>query len=192
MEGSPFDFFRRLMLWTVVCAISAGPSFYWAAAVEYSIAAMVVGVVLFIIAFTVMTSTRRFARFRARPFVRRTLYIGYGLRMLVSIIFPAGMMIDMFPGLFSIYIVQSLGVPEKSFFATLMITLIQGTLLNTILSVIMLVVWGSQRLLLRVPEIPEHVCAKCGYDLRGNQASGRCPECGTSHEAESPAMQAAA
>jgi predicted Zn-ribbon and HTH transcriptional regulator len=190
MDTNPFDVLRRLLLWTVVCGISAAPSFYWAMADQFDVLAMVTGVVVFIFALTALTSTRRFMRFRDRPFVRRTLYIGYGLRVLVSLIFPAGLMLDMVPGLFSISAVQALGVPEKSYVGTLMITLVQGSILNAILSVLMMLMWGAQRLVFRVPASPEHACTKCGYDLRGSTRSARCPECGAAHEPIRAAIRA--
>src|SRR5687767_15817356 len=106
---------RRLILWTIICCASAAPSFAIAYD-EHDPAAMVAGVVLFILLYTAATSTSAFERFHRRPFVRRTLYIGYGLRLILSAVFPLGlsskgpgvilMFADLWPGLVSLKIVQ--------------------------------------------------------------------------------------
>src|SRR5215207_8498382 len=97
---------RRFALWAVICVVSAAPSFVWASQ-EFNRYAMVVGVALFIVAYTALTSTAAFECFHNRPFVRRTLYIGYGARMLASVLFPLGMGLDVFPGMLSFSLVQS-------------------------------------------------------------------------------------
>src|SRR5688572_17649859 len=108
---------RRLLLWTVLCSVSATPSFVLASSSDdFSQAAMVVGVLLFIAAYTASTSTDAFERFHNRPFVRRTLYIGYGARMLVSVLFPYAWAADMIPGIISVGLVQNtLGLEGRSF-----------------------------------------------------------------------------
>ena len=169
------DVLKRLALWTVVCSISAAPSFLWASA-EFDRLAMVTGVVLFIAALTGLTCTRRFERFKRRAFVRRTLYIGYRTRVVLSILFPVAMFLDLYPGLLSIVIVDAMGFTDTSYLGTLLITLIQGTILNTIISVFMLIVYGFQRLILPMPA--DSGCRACGYDLRGNPDGRVCPECG--------------
>jgi hypothetical protein len=144
---------RRLLLWTLICVVSAAPSFLWAAG-EYDRGAMVVGVCLFIAAYTLGTSTDAFERFHRRPFVRRTLYIGYGLRMTLSIVYPLGMGADLLPGMLSVSLVETIGIMPRSFAGTLLATCVQGALLNVILSIAMLVVYAFQRMFLRPPEEP--------------------------------------
>jgi hypothetical protein len=156
-ENTWSDIARRALLWTLLCSISAIPSFLWSR-IGYNDAAIVCGVCLFIILYTVFTSTPQFLRFREKPFVRRTLYIGYATRILVSVIFPVGMALDLIPGLISIGLVESggrsigpsAGITE-SFIKTLLITIIQGTILNIILSVYMLILWVFQRLFCKPP-----------------------------------------
>src|SRR5262245_23628023 len=77
---------RRAALWTVLCSVSAAPSFFWASG-RYDVTAMVAGVALFIVLYTLATSTVRFLEFRNRPFVRRTLYVGYITRLSLSVLF---------------------------------------------------------------------------------------------------------
>src|SRR5690554_1463469 len=74
---------RRFLLWALICSISAAPSFVLAMG-EYDTAAMVTGILLFALGYTALTGTGWFNRFHARPFIRRTLYIGYGARLALS------------------------------------------------------------------------------------------------------------
>ena len=185
MYNTPQDIMKRAALWTVVCSISAAPSFIWAWS-DYNHLAMLTGIVCFICLLTATTSTQRFLRFRKQPFIRRTLYIGYGFRVFISIVFPLGVGADMIPGIVSINIVEhGLGISGPSYLGTLLITLIQGTFLNCAVFVLMLITYGLQRLLLTMPPPePEFGCSKCGYDLRGSLTSTLCPECGTNIESD--------
>ena len=141
---------RRLLLWTVVCCVSAAPSFVWAHE-GFSRPAMVFGVALFVAAYTGFTSTEAFERLHRRPFVRRTLYIGYGTRLVLSLAFPIGMGVDLIPGLMSIRVVELVGMEPRSFAGTLAITIVQGGLLNAIIGVFMLVVYSIQRATMKPP-----------------------------------------
>ena len=162
---------RRFILWTIICCASAAPSFAIAYD-EHDPAAMVVGVVLFILLYTAATSTEAFERFHRRPFIRRTLYIGYGLRLIMSAVFPLGigtgspaivlMFGDLWPGLISIHIVKNVvGVSPQSFTGTLLTTIVQGALLNAILFVVMAVVYAFQSMFMTPP--PER--APKGFDV---------------------------
>ncbi len=174
----PLVILRRLWLWTLLCSVSAAPSFLWAMS-EYSRPAMLTGVVIFILLYTATTSTQAFHRFSRRPFVRRTLYIGYGLRVLCSLLFPLGMLIDLWPGLLSVFISELFFSGASSFVFTLVTTLLQGTFLNIILGMFMLILYALQRAVCKPPPQNEGFCEKCGYDLRASYEFGRCPECGT-------------
>jgi hypothetical protein len=154
---------RRLLLWTAICCASAAPSFFLAHR-EYDRGAMLLGVALFIAAYTAATSTRAFDRLHRRPFVRRTLYIGYGLRLVLSLVFPIafsgiaalyplGLVVfaDGLPGLLSVNIVKEIGIVPESFFGTLLTTIVQGALLNAIVFVVMGLVYSFQRIFLKPP-----------------------------------------
>ena len=145
---------RRLALWTVICAVSAAPSFALAAR-EFDRGAMIVGVALFILAYTAATSTAAFERFHNRPFVRRTLYIGYGVRLALSLAFPLGVGADMLPGILSLRVVEELGLNTRSFAGTLAATIVQGALLNALIFLFMATVYAIQRATMKPPSGPE-------------------------------------
>ncbi|MCH2161383.1 MAG: hypothetical protein MK085_05870 [Phycisphaerales bacterium] len=137
---------------------------------------MALGVVIFALAMVMITSSDPFYRFSRKRFVRRTLYIGYGLRVGVSMIVPLGMMVDVIPGMVSVRFVDP-GSP--GFLPTLLTTLVQGTLLNLILSILMAMIWGGQAIF-AAPRPPSlRPCAKCGYDLLATEEDSACPECGS-------------
>lgn len=198
---------RRLLEWTVLCSACAVPSFIWAYH-EFNTGGMIAGVAAFIVAYTLVTSTDVFARFVKRPFVRRTLFIGYGTRLVCSAIFPVGMAIDVIPGLISIGIVDEFArlsgfnvsvsgrsfanAATGSFVGTFAITLIQGTFVNIPLGLLMLLVYGIQRAFCRLPEPAVDRCEKCGYDVRASYEFGRCPECGTPCSRPAPTIEAQA
>ena len=148
---------RRFVLLAVICVVSAAPSFMWASR-EFDRGAMVAGVALFVLAYTALTSTAAFERFHQRPFVRRTLYIGYGARLLVSFLFPLGMGLDMLPGMLSVALVEKF-TNAHTFAGTLATTIVQGTLLNAMLTVFMAAVYGTQKVFMQPPPAPQ------GFDV---------------------------
>lgn len=188
MATDPFPSpLRRLLLWTLVASISAAPSFAIAVTGGFHPFAMLAGVACFIVLLTAVTCTQAFDRFQRRPFIRRTLYIGYGTRVVLSLLSAVppffGTFPDLFTGIFSIEVVSGLGIDEQSFTGTLLITLLQGTCLNVVVALFMLVVYAvlSRR---RGPR-PGH-CLRCGYDLRATPQ--RCPECGEPGPGLAPAL----
>lgn len=169
-------FLKHLAVWSVICSIGGAPSFIFGS-VEYSEPGMICGVVMFILAYSVVTTTQWFHRFRRRPFMERTLRVGFGTRVLISVIFPVGFLVDICLGTASIGIARVLGFVAHDFVSTLIITLIEGSLMSGALVVFMALVYGLQRMLLK-PQPTLGICPKCGYDLRASYQFGRCPECG--------------
>jgi len=136
-----------LARWTLICTVSAGPSFFWGCVLHHQIQhimGMIVGIVLFILGYTMVECSAAYRRVIRWPHVRRTIWIGYGTRLVMSIIFPIALMVDMWTGIIAVGLIElplSQGGSERSFFLVLLTTLIQGTLLNVVLFVYMGLVW---------------------------------------------------
>ncbi len=151
-------------LWALVCIVSAAPSFYWGfgTIATNQAAAMCLGIAMFIAAYTLCDQLTQRRSWRQQSSVSLTLRIGYVSRIMASIIFPIGMFVDAFCGMFSVGIVQSVfpflfsneggagAFDEQAGFAgTLLVTLVQGCVLNIVLFAYMLVVLGVVVLLRR-------------------------------------------
>ena len=146
---------RLILRWTIVCSIAAGPSFVFGYGVsKQQIAAMSLGVILFIALYVIVDVYTRRWQWRQSVMVRRILVFCYASRIAVSVIFPIGMMVDLLAGLVSVTIVgespiassKDVGVAEPmSFATTLLLTMVQGFVLNLVLAV-----WGLMAFLVVV------------------------------------------
>lgn len=171
------DLVRRFLLWTFVCWVSAGPSVFIAAH-EWNPWGIVAGVFAYVVLYTYIGGTEFVRRLRDDPAIDTTLWIGYGTRMVVSVIFPVSMVIDIGTGFLSVGLSECLWGKSRDFAATFGTTLVDGACMNALLGLYMLVVFGFARLAMP-KRVPEGLCRQCRYDLRGSRMSARCPECGT-------------
>ena len=148
-----------LLRWSLICILSAGPSFYVGLMLGQSaerVAGMIVGILLFIIAYTYADIAFLHRKTRESRRLRLALRIGYGIRMGLIVLPPAAAVIDIPAGLLSVGLVNVLpvvgsaieagrGEPSSvgaAFLATLLATIIQGVLLNVVLGVFTLGVYA--------------------------------------------------
>ena len=150
----PISVPKVLAKWTAICCISAAPSFVFGLILAHGrfteIAGMILGVATFIVAYTVFECSSRFQILIKKRFVRYAARIGYGMRLLISVVFPLGAYIDIPTGMLSVTITSFICGRDVSqiesslmslawFYST---TLVQGFLLNVILLVFMTAVYG--------------------------------------------------
>ena len=138
---------RLILRWTIVCSIAAGPSFFIGYDVsKQRISAMSLGVILFIAIYVLVDLYTRRWQWRQNVIARRILIFCYATRIAISVIFPIGMMVDIFAGLVSVTIIGESSIVNHndggvalpmSFATTLMLTMVQGFVLNLVLAV-----WG--------------------------------------------------
>lgn len=141
--------------WFAVCTISAVPSFVVGVGLATNqIAAMLIGIALFIVGYTLLDYATADTKPRRDPRVSRTLKIAYGTRIAISIIFPIAFFLDMFCGMVSMTVTQSVMLldqtesGEMGFFATLLTTIVQGFVLNAVIAVYAMLVHIIQLLVL--------------------------------------------
>ncbi len=146
-----------LALWSIVCVISAVPSFYfgYGTIAQEQVAAMCLGIAIFIGIYTAVDQWTLRHPWRQFRNVALTLKIGYCTRILISIVFPVGAMIDMVCGMMSVRAIKTILPMDHSypggsdylggqvnFLSALLITLVQGVVLNIVLFGYMTLVLG--------------------------------------------------
>ncbi|GAA5506904.1 hypothetical protein [Novipirellula caenicola] len=149
---------RIAIRWTFVCSLSAIPSFLFGMVVtkHQQIPAMLVGIAIFCALYTWLDWRTAQQAWRNKKSLKWTLGIMYGTRVLISIAVPIGGMLDIICGVVSTSLVTKMtgfefepGGPEseistfgESFFPVLLTTLIQGGLMNVVLAIYGIVVFG--------------------------------------------------
>lgn len=148
-----------LVKWSVVCTLAAAPSFFLASGLANGRLAanlgMIVGVLMFVIAYAAIELSETVQNQLAKPVAHRSVWIAYATRVGVSVLFPIGLIIDMFCGMIAISVSSMLvGLPGPSprllagdvdsmvlFFQFWFTTVFQGFLLNVVLIAYMGIVW---------------------------------------------------
>ena len=176
---------RRCILWIVIAYVAGANSFLvgWTAN-DASPGAMVLGIALYGAFIGVVSSSGGFRRRLQRPFLARSFKVGYGLRLAICIVPGAAMTIDMFPGILAVIAGDLLkqDVGFNNFHATLVSTLVQGTLINMAILLVVFGAWLLQKMFMewKPPVLDARACAECGYHLETLEAetTATCPECG--------------
>ncbi len=142
-----------LGIWTLVCVLSALPSFFWGygTIAQEKMAAMSLGIATFICLYTLGDQWSQQHHWRRQRALRLALKIGYITRMVISVVFPVGGFLDLWCGLLSVNIAvhtlpwlpPGLDLPHSADFLTVWaITMIQGCVLNVVVAAFVLLVWG--------------------------------------------------
>jgi hypothetical protein len=153
----PASLARTALRWLIVCGLSAMPSFFWGFAITNGrFAGMILGIMVFVVGYTLLDYRTASRPFRQRKTIRRTLRIAYGTRIAISILFPLGMYLDLICGMLSISVTQSVMGFEfsdsgpASFGASFVTTLVQGIVLNLVLGMYAAVVFTVQLLVVQL------------------------------------------
>lgn len=176
---------RRCALWIVIGCVLGSPSFLIALGeTDVSPTAMILGIVMYGGAIGLVSSSAGFRRRLESPFVARSLKFGYGIRLLAGAIPHVTISLDLLTGIFALMagelLEQSAGF--NSFFATLASTLVQGTLINAAVLIVVSFAWLLQTMFMewKPPVQDPRACAGCGYHLEtlAPETTTTCPECG--------------
>jgi hypothetical protein len=137
-------------VWLGICSLAALPSFMIAAGEGYDAAGMSLGVLVFVVVYVAVSCTDNVTRrWTADRAFRTTAIVGYSLRLILGLVFPLGVMVDIWPGALAVELVGSLPLAPRGFLAALLTTLVQGCFLNLILAVFMSVLYVIMKSFMR-------------------------------------------
>ena len=176
---------RRCVLWIVIAHVAGTTSFMLGFTVdEAPPIAMLLGIAIYGCFIGLVSSSGGFRRRLQRPFVERSFRIGYGIRLAACIVPGAAMAVDTFPGILAVMAGELFEreVWFNRFASTLVSTLVQGTLINIAILVVVFFAWLFQKMFMewKPPIFDARACADCGYHLETLEANttATCPECG--------------
>lgn len=150
---------NALTRWTLICAISAAPSFVCGVIMtrhSFAVPMMLLGVTVFAVVYAYIDRGSRWRRWMSRPLTRRCIMWAYGIRMTASILFPVGMYNDALVGLASVGAVGAVSsvltdsnTPElNNPLQVFLTTIIQGILLNLEIFLLVLLLIGLNHVFL--------------------------------------------
>lgn len=157
------DILKSIFVWPIVCSIAAIPSWTLApiSARRDHYDAMIWGIVVFSVLYIWVDLATRHLRFRAFPSIRQSIRIVFGIRILMSIVYPLGVSVDLPGGLIAARLASLFGYQriEASIiepqvvlnFADVFVwTLMQGVVLNFVLflvwGIVAFLLWGVRKL----------------------------------------------
>ena len=156
---------RVIIKWLMVCGIAAGPSFYFGGGLggwrTPETLGMVFGILIFVAGYSAIEFMPQIQSAMAQRVKRRATRVAYITRMGISILFPIGVLVDLYCGIVSVMIASAITgsenplgsrgsgfvLPPFRFSIYLLTTLIQGTLLNILVFTYMMIVYGFLRMI---------------------------------------------
>jgi hypothetical protein len=147
-EERVFVWWKSILVWMLVCWISAAPSFFIATGIVnvQRWPALVAGVLTFVAGYIFADYRTSRWKFRQRKPVRYALITTYVIRMVISVIFPIAFIVDMMCGMVSSIVLYPIGldVPKHdlSIGAVYLWTVAQGAVLNVVLGIVWAVLFA--------------------------------------------------
>ena len=179
---------RRFILWLTLCVVCSIPSYVLASTAEFLPIALSLSVILFSVLMTWVTSTQTFYFLSRIRYMRKCMYIGYGIRVCLSIIFPAGVFVDLFTGVVTIIALEPLSeiMPREGFLIAFIGTFIQGTMMNCVVTLLILIIWVVPWWNAKYRTENDNIlCHECLYDLKRIPEGEPCPKCGAKNNEQS-------
>lgn len=146
----PVSVGRSFLRWLLICSFSAAPSFFLGLSFGsdiYHVSAMIFGVLTYVVLY-VYLEHRVWTTIAHRTALRRSMRIGYGARVVASILFPVAVFVDMPCGILATSItslipraavfvnlnsVNESATGPGAFVAIFMTTILQGALMHLVL-----------------------------------------------------------
>lgn len=85
---------RYAALWLVICGGSAVPSFWMAMTIQASLPAMIAGVLVFVVGYTVLSCSSLYAHLKQKKHLFRAFRAGFAFRLILSVLSLLALLAD--------------------------------------------------------------------------------------------------
>lgn len=85
---------RHAALWLVICGCSAVPSFWMAMTIQASVPAMILGVLAFVVGYTVLSCSPLYVHLKQKTHLYRAFRIGFAFRIILSVLSLLALLAD--------------------------------------------------------------------------------------------------
>jgi hypothetical protein len=134
---------RMFLVWTLICGMNSGVGLAYGSLLNYNHEAMIMGISLFIIIFTLLSFSSVYSKIREKRFTFIAMWIWYILSCLVTCY-------HYLIGAFSLRIIEGLHFVSRGFVETLLTTILMGSILNIIAIIVLWVVTQCKILCIRM------------------------------------------
>lgn len=155
--------YKYFIFWTIICCVSAAPSFWITYREGFNLYAMLLGILIFIVIYSMLNASIFYERLMERfSSLRKALALAFWLRIIISAtpivaviplfkkIWLVPFYFDMFPGLAALKVtawlkwlfdLKSHHYNDQAFLPTLVTTLIDGALMSAVILAMALLIW---------------------------------------------------